>query len=161
MSPNMKIYVASPFFDEYEISVLNSVIKLIEHCGYRTYVPMRDGIVVKKDSPVSILDSAFLDNCHNMESADAMVSILVDQNYDPGTVWEMGYFYRANKPVVMFSASGKTNLMLCRSCIAWVMTLEDLGIVLEELKAMHNPLSSWMETVARLKVKYGFNGDTF
>lgn len=120
------IYVAGPFFDEEELSVITEVERILESRGFEFYCPrMHDAAEHEYQSPewsraTFELDRDAIDRC-------GIVLAVYHGNYsDTGTAWECGYAYAKGKPVIVVHAGDSSNLMVHESAIA--------NITIEELK---------------------------
>lgn len=100
---NLKVYLASPFFNPSQVEKLHIVEKLLEHdLNLKVYSPSRDGI--KLDIKTSTYEdrlATFTDNVKNIDNADIVVAI-VDE-LDTGTLWEVGYARQNSKPVFVLT----------------------------------------------------------
>ena len=71
------------------------------------------------NAPKETQDATFAGNLHHIETADFLIVNTRDK--DIGTIWEAGYAYAKNVPIVYFCQGlppgAKFNLMLARSGI--------------------------------------------
>ena len=116
----MKIYLASPFFNEAEIEVYRRVITLLRAEGYEVYVPQEHTIedawsLSNEDwaSQVFIADLYAIDEC------DVVMVLNFGMYSDSGTAWEAGYAYGKGKTVVQVLCGGENatySLMMMNGC---------------------------------------------
>jgi len=126
------IYVAAPFFTSDQIARAQKVFQLLR---LNPTVNQVDGIfmpMVHQNEELAFgseawQDATFRSDVRQIDRADAVVAVLdfknEEQNFvpDSGTMWEVGYAFAHNKPVIMikFSQEGELNLMLAKSYTAF------------------------------------------
>lgn len=96
----MKIYLASPFFNEKEIGIYNCIIKKLRE-KYEVFVPREHKIENEWDisneewgKAVFDMDVAGIDEC------DIVVALNWGLYSDTGTAWECGYAFAKKIPVI-------------------------------------------------------------
>lgn len=130
----MKIYLASPFFTNYQrnaiyktLSVVNNHISKI---GYNAdwFVPMEHFIEGGKYLPnhlwgkkVFLMDKTAIDRC------DIVIALDFGFSADSGTAWEIGYAFAKYKKVycINMAEGGCRSLMLVNGCTEYFDSLED------------------------------------
>lgn len=116
----MKIYLASPFFNEAELEVYRRAIRLLRDEGHQVYVPqehtIEDAWSLSNEEwarQVFVEDSYAIDDCQ-------VVMVLNFGMYsDSGTAWEAGYAFAKGKTVVQVLCGGENatySLMMMNSC---------------------------------------------
>ncbi len=121
----MKIYLASPLFNEEEIHTIERVEKILRAKGHTVFSPRehedREFEVGTAAWSLKIfdLDKAYIDWC------DCMVMLYYGVYSDTGTAWECGYAYGTNKPVVVVQLGKDSNLMVHQGSHTNI-TLEEL-----------------------------------
>lgn len=119
----MKIYIASPFFNEKELENVKKVEKILIDRGFSVFSPrlheMRTGDTKLWSKENFINDKRFID------WADAVVMLYYGVYSDSGTAWECGYAYGTNTPVVVVHLGEDSNLMVHEGCHTNI-TLDDL-----------------------------------
>lgn len=119
----MKIYIASPFFNEKELENVKKVEKILIDRGFSVFSPrlheMRTGDTKLWSKENFINDKRFID------WADAVVMLYYGVYSDSGTAWECGYAYGTNTPVVVVHLGDDSNLMVHEGCHTNI-TLDDL-----------------------------------
>lgn len=114
----MKIYLASPFFNEKEILIYEEVIKKLRK-NHEVYVPREHTIENGWDlsnkewgKRVFDMDVEAIDNC------DMVVALNWGMYSDSGTAWECGYAYAKNKKIVniICDKEKEYSLMMLNGC---------------------------------------------
>lgn len=116
----MKIYLASPFFNEAELEVYRQVIADLRRVGHEVYVPqehtIEDAWSLSNQEwarQVFVEDSYAIDNCQ-------VVMVLNFGMYsDSGTAWEAGYAFAKGKKVIQVLCGGENatySLMMINGC---------------------------------------------
>ena len=114
----MKVYLASPFFNENEIGYVAKAEKLLRDRGFELFSPREH-----EDREHEVGSAEWSANIFSMDrdainSCDVMV-LLYHGNYsDSGTAWECGYAYGAGKPVIVVQLGKDSNLMIHEGCQA-------------------------------------------
>ncbi len=113
----MKVYLASPFFNEKEIEFVSKAEKLLRQRGYEVYSP-REHENREEKYTKGWAETVFKMDINAIQEADITVA-LYDGNYsDSGTAWECGYTYGLKKPLVAVHLGEKANLMIFESARA-------------------------------------------
>lgn len=130
----MQIYIAGPLFNEGARWFNNKISALCEQHGLITFLPQRDGLLIKDGVDPKIIyqkDRDFLDK------SKLVVACLNGIEVDSGAAWEIGYAAAKNIPIIAlhtdsrsFSPFSKINPMLAYSAEFILNTLEDLDIYL-------------------------------
>lgn len=111
----MKCYFASPFFNEEQVEREEFLKKALRDKGVEVYSP-KESCLISPETEDSDIDRVFEDNIENIEDSDFV--FCVTDGKDVGTIWEAGYAYGVNTPVLYFCESlngGKFNMMLAKS----------------------------------------------
>lgn len=103
-----KIYLASPWFNEYESQVETKLYETLKRDSrLDVYSPRRDGT---KLTPGEFHDHekrslVFKDNVDNILDASLVIANFdpYTRNLDTGTVWEVGYAVANNIPVILYT----------------------------------------------------------
>jgi len=108
----MRIYLASPFFNEKECAVLSRAEEILKGRGFTVFSPRehetREGNV---GSPAWSRET-FLNDRAAIDWCDCVVMLYGGNYSDSGTAWECGYAYAAHKPVVVVQLGESSNLMV-------------------------------------------------
>ena len=122
----MRVYLASPFFNEKECEVLGQAENILKERGFSLFSPRehetREGNVVSGawSKETFLNDKAAIDWCE-------VVVMLYWGNYsDSGTAWECGYAYATNKPVVVVQLGESSNLMVHEGSHTNLYSIEEL-----------------------------------
>lgn len=97
----MKIYLASPFFQEEEIKVYDRVIENLRHQGLEVFVPREH--TVPNDWEMDNqqwAECVFAVDYVAIEQCDIVVVLNFGMYSDSGTAWECGYAYAKGKRVI-------------------------------------------------------------
>ena len=109
----MKVYLASPFFNDMEIETVNKVKTILESKGLTVFSPMENqfGDIFEVGSSAWSL-ATFNNDKKFIDWADIVVAVYHGQTSDSGTAWEIGYAYGTNKPVIVIHLDNPSNLMI-------------------------------------------------
>lgn len=149
-----KVYIAGPFFNKTQNEHLDQIIEMLELVGLPYYSPRdHSGSKGLKPNPADRgWNDVFKSNVDELQDCDVILAnlhwalnpdtrlclvqasegggiSLVDIALpDSGTVWEMGWAYAHQKPIVAFTpkANAKLNLMLAKTYDALVVGFENL-----------------------------------
>lgn len=108
-------YFASPFFNAEQVEREERMKDHLRKLGFTVFSPKESCHLDAKASQQSRED-VFKSNCKAIESSRAVFA--VTDGKDMGTIWEAGYAYGINKPVVYFAetlGNNQFNLMLAQS----------------------------------------------
>ena len=108
-------YFASPFFNEVQVEREERMISHLRGMGFRVFSPKEECHLDAKASQQSRED-VFKSNCKAIELSRAVFA--VTDGKDMGTIWEAGFAFGINKPVVYFAETlgdNQFNLMLAQS----------------------------------------------
>lgn len=108
-------YFASPFFNPEQVEREERMITHLRTLGFRVFSPKEACHLDAKASQQSRSD-VFKANCDAINQSRAVFA--VTDGKDMGTIWEAGYAYGINKPVIYFAETlgdNKFNLMLAES----------------------------------------------
>ena len=113
----MKIYLASPFFNEEELRNVALAEKILTERGFTVFSPRLNEVRTEETvgsrawSKETIMnDRRFID------WADAVVMLYYGGYSDSGTAWECGYAFGTNTPVVVVQLGEDSNLMIHEGC---------------------------------------------
>lgn len=147
-----KIYLASGWFNPTQAEELTRLEKIFDDRAehFKLASPRRI-FVCPPNAPKSVQDETFNGNLFHIEDADFLVVNTRDK--DIGTIWEAGYAYAMNVPIVYFCAGlpegAKFNLMLARSGVKVCTSFEELenylGLVIETGELPFEPYENAIE----------------
>ncbi len=108
----MKIYLASPFFNEEELNNVKTAERILRQRGFTVFSPRENE--VRDETPFTPAWSleTFQNDRRFLDWADAVVMLYYGGYSDSGTAWECGYAYATHKPVIVVHFSEQSNLMI-------------------------------------------------
>ena len=123
-----KVYLASPFFDEKEVEIMERVLEILRAKGLEVFAPYEHQNKHLEFGGLEWREATFNGDVNGIDSADLVVAINCKGNYDDaGTMWEIGYSYAKGTPIVLVNTTGETiNLMVADSIHALVTSYEEL-----------------------------------
>ena len=122
----MKVYLASPFFNDKELEILSQVEKILDDKGLTVFKP-KDNQFNELEAGSNPWSLATFNNYKKfIDWADIVVAVYHGNYSDSGTAWEIGYAYGTQKPVVVVHVGEASNLMIHEGSHA--------NVSLEELK---------------------------
>lgn len=114
-SKKYDFYLASPFFNDEQIKREETIKKTLRGYGFSVYAPREHGIVGSLASQEAVT-STFNSNVEAIESSKMVLAIT--DGKDMGTIWEAGYAYGKNIPIVYYAetlGNNPFNIMLSES----------------------------------------------
>jgi len=128
----LKIYIAAPFFNEEQLDVVRKIELMLEDKGIEFFSPRSEGTLIKmsKEARAEKMGEMFRSNVDHMDWCTHCIAVIDD--YDTGTVWEMGYLYATNKRIVTYSNNYHgINVMLNESIFCHCVVMSDLPYALK------------------------------
>ncbi len=123
----MKIYLASPFFNEEELKNVKTAEDILMSRGFDVFSPRLNEIRTDENTQQGWWSKeTFINDRRFIDWADVVVMLYYGGYSDSGTAWECGYAYGTNTPVVVVHLGGNSNLMIHEGC--------HTNITLDELK---------------------------
>ena len=124
----IKIYLASPFFNAEEIDRMEIVKSILRDKGLEVFAPFENQHKELEFGSIEWRKATFKSDVDAIDECDIMVAINCQGNYDDaGTMWEIGYAYATNKPVILFNNTDKTiNLMIADSLHSLITSYDEL-----------------------------------
>ena len=123
----MKIYLASPFFNEKELENVKIAEKILTERGFSLFSHRLNEVRTDEITQQSWWSKeTFMNDKKFIDWADVVVMLYYGGYSDSGTAWECGYAYGTNTPVVVVQLGEDSNLMVHEGCHS--------NITLEELK---------------------------
>ena len=113
----MKIYLASPFFNEKELKNVKKAEEILRSRGFDVFSPRLNE--VRTDDAVGSPEwskETFMNDKRFIDWADAVVMLYYGGYSDSGTAWECGYAFGTNTPVVVVHLGEDSNLMVHEGC---------------------------------------------
>lgn len=123
----VKVYLASPFFNETEIETMNRTLKVLRDKGLDVFAPFENQNTHLEFGSKEWREATFNGDVVGIDNADVIVAIVAGNYCDSGTAWEIGNAVAKNKPVVVFNPTKDTiNLMISDSLHAYLDSYESL-----------------------------------
>ena len=124
----MKIYLASPFFNEKEIKNINKAVSVLKGRGFDVFVPMEHDVPDKENlSNAEWVERIPKIDRRGIDESDAVVLLYGGMYSDSGTAWECGYAYATGKKVIVCCyTDGETNLMIVNGSHAFLDGIDAL-----------------------------------
>lgn len=114
-SKKYDFYLASPFFNDEQIKREETIKKTLRGYGFSVYAPREHGIVGSLASQEAVT-STFNSNVEAIDNSKMVLAIT--DGKDMGTIWEAGYAYGNNIPIVYYAetlGNNPFNIMLSES----------------------------------------------
>ena len=114
-SKKYDFYLASPFFNDEQIKREETIKKTLRGYGFSVYAPREHGIVGSLASQEAVT-STFNSNVEAIDNSRMVLAIT--DGKDMGTIWEAGYAYGNNIPIVYYAetlGNNPFNIMLSES----------------------------------------------
>lgn len=114
-SKKYDFYLASPFFNDEQIKREETIKKTLRGYGFSVYAPREHGIVGSLASQEAVT-STFDSNVEAINNSKMVLAIT--DGKDMGTIWEAGYAYGNNIPIVYYAetlGNNPFNIMLSES----------------------------------------------
>ena len=109
----MRIYLASPFFNDKELDYYEKTLNILEKKNLTVYAPLKNEISRENKTKEQWAKQTFSKDVEEIKKADAVVMLFYGLYSDSGTSWECGYAFAMNKPVVVVHLhEGKSNCMI-------------------------------------------------
>ena len=124
-----RIYLASPFFNEFELDCVKRAEDILLGRGFELFSPRLNEVREDKDKkPALWAQKTFELDRDNIDTADVVVMLYHGGYSDSGTAWECGYACGKGIPVIAvhIDKNNDANIMITQSCRA--------NIALDELK---------------------------
>lgn len=122
----MKIYLASPLFNEMELENIGKVLKILRGRGFEVFAPY-EVIIEEKDNAKWAKEIFEIDR-NAIKSSDAVVLLYYGLYSDSGTAWECGFAHALNKPVIVVHCQKEksNSLMVVNGCKTNLSSIEEL-----------------------------------
>ena len=123
----MKIYLASPFFNEEELKNVEKAEEILMKRGFQVFSPRLNEVRTDENTQSALWSKeTFMNDRRFIDWADAVVMLYYGGYSDSGTAWECGYAYGTHTPVVVVHLGNDSNLMVHEGCHSNIK-LEDLA----------------------------------
>ena len=125
-----KVYLAGPFFNDEQIQIRDTIYNMLLNTNFDVFSPGHV-TVLNDDSSSNVQKSVFNENLKQIDNCDFIIAI--GNSYDTGTMVEIGYALKANKPVIYFNNSNdgkRRNLMLAGAALLSFTHIRELFLFL-------------------------------
>ena len=121
----MKIYLASPFFNETELAAVERAEQILRGRGFELFSPREHEMRDADPGSRAWAEAIFAMDRDAIDACDRMVVLNHGGYGDTGTAWECGYAYAKGIPAVIVHIGEDANLMVTEGSAANI-TLKDL-----------------------------------
>lgn len=121
------IYIASPFFNEEQLLLVQAVEAVLDFNNMPYYSPRSEGVLMNMtpEQKKARMKYIFEKNVEMLNHCDKIVAII--DNYDTGTVWEIGYAYSRFKPIITLTDKDYgLNVMIAQCVVAHCKSVEQI-----------------------------------
>lgn len=126
MKPKLNIYIAGGWFTPESEKIVVDLENACKKSGVNAYSPRKHSIYSPSNNDSHKI---VMDNITNIVKSDLVVAST--ENKDMGTLWECGYAFGADIPVVYyFPHTYNFNIMLKETCLGVFSNLTDLMLYL-------------------------------
>lgn len=123
----MKIYLASPFFNDEELKNVKKAEEILMKRGFQVFSPRLNEVRNDENTQSALWSKeTFMNDRRFIDWADAVVMLYYGGYSDSGTAWECGYAYGTHTPVVVVHLGNDSNLMVHEGSHSNIQ-LEDLA----------------------------------
>lgn len=122
----MKIYLASPLFNEEEINNIAKTETILRELGHTVFSPREHEVRDETVGTHAWSLSTFNNDRRYIDWCDAMVMLYYAGYSDSGTAWECGYAYGTHKPVIVVHCGPDSNLMVHEGCHTNLNSIDEL-----------------------------------
>lgn len=113
----MKIYLASPFFNDEELKNVEKAEEILMKRGFQVFSPRLNEVRTDENTQSALWSKeTFMNDRRFIDWADAVVMLYYGGYSDSGTAWECGYAYGTHTPVVVVHLGNDSNLMVHEGC---------------------------------------------
>ncbi|MGL4521218.1 MAG: nucleoside 2-deoxyribosyltransferase [Bacilli bacterium] len=122
-----KVYIASPFFNEKEVGIVQEVERVLQSKGLQIWSPRLnqfEELMKSNKSEWSL--RTYHNDIQAIDSCDYMVGVYFGNYSDSGTAFEFGYQVARGKPLILVHVGEDSNLMCHEGAVANVIGLEGL-----------------------------------
>ncbi|MCK5051933.1 MAG: nucleoside 2-deoxyribosyltransferase [Candidatus Cloacimonetes bacterium] len=97
---NTMIYIAAPDFPDVDTRIIDQIEENLVYHGFPVHRPIKENGLAKADISRAEELAIFEKDIVSLDNSDLMIAILLQS--DPGTLVEIGYFFKSNKPIILF-----------------------------------------------------------
>lgn len=123
----MKIYLASPFFNNEELENVKKAEKILMSRGFDVFSPRLNEVRNEENiNNPAWSKETFTNDKKFIDWADVVVMLYYGGYSDSGTAWECGYAFGTNTPVLVVHLGEDSNLMIHEGCHSNI-SMDELG----------------------------------
>lgn len=123
----IKIYLASPFFNDEEIRTMENVLKILRDKELEVFAPFEHQNKHLEFGSKEWRETTFKSDMDAIYDCDIMVAILDGNMMDSGTAFECGVCKQLNKPLIVVNIENKPiNLMIAESLHTTLTTYDEI-----------------------------------
>lgn len=108
----MKIYLASPFFNETELQAVSRAESILRGRGFFVCSPREHEVRDETVGTAAWSLATFQEDRKFIDVCDCVVMLYHGAYSDSGTAWECGYAYGTHTPVLVVHCGEDSNLMV-------------------------------------------------
>jgi len=130
------VYIASPFFNESQLSMVYYIEDSLETHGISFHSPRTSGIIkhLPQEEKEAKAKETFEKDVYYLRQCNLMIAVI--DGFDPGTVWEMGHFFAHGKRIATITNEKKMlNIMLRESVVAHLYGINELNNLLLNIES--------------------------
>lgn len=111
------IYIASPFFNEEQLLLVEAIEAVLDFNNIAYYSPRSEGVLMDMtpEQKKERMKYIFNKNVEMLDYCNTVVAVIDD--YDTGTVWEIGYAYAKGTPVITVTDKNYGLNVMIAQCI--------------------------------------------
>lgn len=131
-----RVYIAAPFFNQEQLLAVNEIENILDKYGIEYFSPRLDGVLTEmsKTEKSERMKGIFLGNIAELNRCNLMIAVI--DNYDTGTVFELGFFFGKKKEEPIITVSNRDfdlNVMLKFSVSCHLKKIESLSVLISSL----------------------------
>jgi nucleoside 2-deoxyribosyltransferase len=116
------IYLAGPFFTEWETSIIDQVTSILRNRGFKVFVPKEHFVPDGENIPNSQWGEAVFEmDKEALENSQCVVAVYHGMYSDSGTAWEIGYAYALRKKILIVCVTHSESSLMVANGSASVM----------------------------------------
>ena len=123
----MKIYIAGPFFNKEELQFVKEIELQLKSNNINFFSPRKEGILkdMSEEDRLKKMNDIFNKNISEMKECTHMIANI--DNFDTGTMFEIGFFHALGKPVFTISNHNYgLNIMIRNASICHNISVEQV-----------------------------------
>jgi nucleoside 2-deoxyribosyltransferase len=99
----MRVYIAAPFFNEEQLKTVKFLEDMLNVNGIEFFSPRSEGTLnqMSPEERKEKMGDVFESNIGHMDWCTHAVAVI--DGYDKGVLFEMGYLYATDKPIVSYT----------------------------------------------------------